>query len=117
MGRGEREDISGLNLPDPEKPDIIFLGLKGEQTEEKKALAKCVTVNNGYDNTSVQCFIRMGRGEIIDPYEIDFGYTNKKLASLKFKKVSKKAFDNYTKYLKCKNRLYFTKARRLAMEY
>ena len=38
MGRGEREDISGLNLPDPEKPDIIFLGLKGEQTEEKKAL-------------------------------------------------------------------------------
>ena len=96
---------------------ILFLGIKGEQAEEKKALAKCVTSNRGYEDVSVQWFIRMGRGEIIDPYEIDSGYNQKRLAGLKFKKVSEKAFDNYIKYLKCKNRLYFTKARRLAMEY
>jgi len=30
--------------------------------------------------------------------------------------VSEETFDNYTTYLKNKNRLYFTKARRLVME-
>lgn len=117
MARGENADISGLNLPDPQKFEILFVGIKGEETEENKALAKSVTSNQGYEDVSVQWFIRMGRGEIIDPYGIDSGYNQKRLAGLKFKKVSEKAFDNYIKYLKCKNRLYFTKARRLAMEY
>jgi len=116
MARGENADVSGLNLPHPQKSDVLFLGVKGEETEEKRALAKCVTSNQGYEDVSVQWFIRMNRGELIDPYGIDSGYNPKRLATFKFKKVSKQSFDNYQKYLKCKNRLYFTKARRLAME-
>ena len=117
MARGENEDVSGLDLPDPERSDVVFVGIKGESTQEKNAFAKSVTSKHGEASKSVQCFIRMSRGEIIDPHGVDSGYSSKRIAAFKFKKVSKQAFDNYMKYLKCKNRLYFTKARRLAMEY
>ena len=117
MSRGENADLSGINLPEPDSLEIMFLGLRGNNTEEETAFAKCATTTTVRDGPSSQWFIRMGRGEIIDPYEIDFGVTKKKLSSLKFKKVSKEAFDNYKKYLECKNRLYFTRARRLVMEY
>ena len=117
MGRGENADLSGLNIPDPDELEVSFLGLRGKDTEEPTAFAKCVMSYQSGSEISSQWFIRMGRGEIIDPYEIDFGVTKKKLLSLKFKKVSKEAFESYKKYLECKNRLYFTRARRLVMEY
>lgn len=116
MARGENADLSGINLPEPENLDTTFLGLRGNITEEETAFAKCV-VTTSENTQSSQWFIRMGRGEIIDPYEIDYGLSKKKLSALKFKKVSKEAFENYKKYLECKNRLYFTRARRLVMEY
>ena len=117
MARGENADLSGINLPEPDTLDTTFLGLRGNATGEDMAFAKCVVTTSPDSQPSSQWFIRMGRGEIIDPYEIDYGVSKKKLSVLKFKKVSKEAFDNYKKYLECKNRLYFTRARRLVMEY
>mgnify|MGYP003114650715 CR=1 FL=1 len=117
MARGEDADLTGLNIPEPEKLETVFLGLRGKDSEEEMSFAKCVKSYRSGDDVSSQWFIRMGRGEIIDPYEIDYGLSKKKLSALKFKKVSKEAFDNYKKYLECKNRLYFTRARRLVMEY
>jgi hypothetical protein len=116
MARHENEDVSELNLPE-QNVRIRFLTVKGKKADESNALAKTVETLNGEDLFSKQFFIKYGRGEIIDPYSIDFGYSRRRLASMyKYKKVSEKTFTQYKKYLDTKNRLYFTKARRLIME-
>lgn len=117
MARHENEDTSSLDIPDGYKTDIRFLGEKKCEADADTALAKEVTTWYNLEKHSTQYFIRVGRGEIIDPYGADYGYTKSKLSSMyKFKKVSKEAFEIYEHYLGNKNRLYFTKARRLVME-
>tara|TARA_R100000008_G_scaffold33121_1_gene18698 strand:+ start:1685 stop:2032 length:348 start_codon:yes stop_codon:yes gene_type:complete len=114
MARWENEDVSDLNLPDPEKIETTFIGLHGEETTEDKAMAKRVESSNG----SVRFYVKYGRNELLDPHNADssFAVARRRTHLYKFKKVSKDTFDNYTTYLKNKNRLYFTKARRLVME-
>ena len=109
MARWENENIDNLGLPDPEKVVTNFVGTNGKTVTEKKAFAKTVTSSLGS-----QYYIKYGRGEILDPYQIDSLRTNGKLFT--FKKVSQEAFDLYNRYLTNKNRLYFTRARRLIME-
>jgi len=113
MGRGESEDVSGLNLPDPLKISIVFYDEMGEETNANKAVAKEVSTFLTGENFSVQQFILYGRGEILDPHGLDFR-RNRNL--YKYKKVAKDAFETYIKYLKSKNAMYFTRARRLIME-
>jgi hypothetical protein len=113
MGRGENEDVSGLDLPDPLKVDIVFYDDRGVEADEQKAVAKTVSTILGYEHPSTQRFILYGRGEILDPHGTDFR-GNRNL--YKYKKVSEDTFENYIKYLKSKNTLYFTRARRLVME-
>lgn len=116
MARHENEDVSELNLPQ-QNTKVCFFTARGKDANEGNALAKTVETLNGDDLFSKQFFIKYGRGEIIDPYSVDFGYSQKKLSTMyKYKKVSEKAFIQYQKYLDTKNRLYFTKARRLIME-
>ena len=109
MARWENEDISDLNLPNPETNVISFVGKDGASVDENKAFAKTVTASLGS-----QYYIKYGRGEILDPYQIDSLRINGKLFT--FKKVSQQAFNLYNRYLNSKNRLYFTRARRLIME-
>jgi len=109
MARWEDEDISDLNLPNPEAIITNFVGKDGASVEEGKAFAKTVTSSLG-----CQYYIKYGRGEILDPYQIDSLRINGKLFT--FKKVSQQAFVLYNKYLNNRNRLYFTRARRLIME-
>jgi len=109
MARWENEDISDLNLPNPETTVISFVGKDGASVDESKAFAKTVTSSLGS-----QYYIKYGRGEILDPYQIDSLRINGKLFT--FKKVSQQAFNLYNRYLNSKNRLYFTRARRLIME-
>ncbi|SVA81303.1 uncharacterized protein METZ01_LOCUS134157 [marine metagenome] len=114
MGRGEKEDVSNLDLPDPLNPEITFYDTKGQKvTNQNEGVAKSVKTVLSYDNISIQQFILYGRGEILDPHGVDFR-SNRNF--YKFKKVPKDAFDNYIKYLKSKNTLYFTRARRLITE-
>jgi len=114
MSRGEKEDVSDLDLPDPLNPEITFYNDKGQRvTKQDQGVAKRVKTVLSYDNISIQQFILYGRGEILDPHHVDFR-SNRNF--YKFKKVSKNAFDNYIKYLKSKNTLYFTRARRLITE-
>jgi hypothetical protein len=111
------KELNHLNLPPATQTNIYFVDKTGKECEEKFALAKTVTSNYGYDNVSKQFFIRYGRAELIDPYGVDSGVSIAKLSSLyKFKKVSEKAYSAYLKYLKSKNRIHFTTARRLIME-
>lgn len=111
------ENIEGLNLPPVENKAIRYIGKGGMDAKEEAALAKTVTCNYGYEAVSVQFFVKVGRGELIDPYQIDYGITKGKLTSMyKYKKVSEKAFNAYVKFLQSKNRIHFTNARRLIME-
>jgi hypothetical protein len=111
------EDLSHLNLPSAGSVAVTFFGKGGTTADEKAALAKSVDCSYDHENISTQYFIMFGRGEIIDPYQADFGYTQTKLSRMyKYKKVSLKCFNSYIKYLETKNRIHFTTARRLLME-
>ena len=114
MARWENEDVSGLNIPDPEQLETIFIDLNGKTTSEDKAIAKTVKSSNG-SNTH---YIKYGRNELLDPHQADSSYASTRRQShmYKFKKVSEQTFQSYVKYLESKNRLYFTKARRFLME-
>lgn len=111
------DDLSYLNLPEAGDVSISFFGEGGESVDQKMALAKVVNCSYDHENVSIQHFVMFGRGEIIDPYQADFGYTQGKLNKMyKYKKVSGKCFASYLKYLETKNRIHFTQARRLLME-
>jgi hypothetical protein len=113
----KKENVEGLNLPEPDRKVTFFFGKNGNNVEEKYALAKNVIHYHDQDRKSTQFFIRYGRGEIIDPYEVDFGVGKSKMAYMyEYKKVSEKAFASYVRYLQTKNRIHFTNARRLIME-
>ena len=114
MARWENEDVSDLNIPDPENVETTFLDVNGEQSVENKAVAKLVKSSTG----SITFYIKYGRNELLDPHQTDSSYASSRRQShmYKFKKVSKDTFESYTKYLESKNRLYFTKARRFLME-
>ena len=110
MARWENEDVSHLNLPDPDFETFTFYGLHGLVVHDNnKALAMNVETSK-----SNKYYIKFTRGELVDPYTVDNNFRSNK--NLTFKKVSEKSFSEYLRYLKTKNRLYFTKSRRLAME-
>ena len=109
MARWENEDVSDLNLPDPQKIDKVYFGKSASNVNKKEAFAYMATVDNSYSY-----YILYDRAEIIDAYNDRF--TRSSSSTRRFKKVSKECFDFYMKYLNTKNILYFTRARRLVME-
>ena len=109
MARWENEDVSGLDLPEPNKVATTFIGKNGKLCDESVAYAVLRACAN-----SETYYVRFSRGELIDPHSVD---GNAKLRNKpNFKKVKKKCFEEYVKYLKSKNTLYFTRSRRMAME-
>lgn len=113
----KKNDLEGINLPPVSEKNVLYIGKNGKETNEDEALAKKVTCNYNYDDVSIQYFVKVGRGELIDPYQVDYGITKNKLSSMyKYKKISEKAYNTYVKYLQNKNRIHFTTARRLIME-
>lgn len=115
MARWENEDVSDLDIPDPVSIEETFIDLNGDgAAEEKNAVAKSTKSSHG----SLKFYIKYGRSELLDPHGTDSSYTSarKQIHMYKFKRVSGEIFKNYTKYLKSKNRMYFTKARRFLME-
>jgi len=109
MGRGENEDVSNLNLPDPQSTERTYFGKSGEEIAEKEGFAMVSEV----DKTK-SYYILYNRAEIIDAYNDRLSRSSS--TTRKFKKVSKDCFDFYMKYLKTRNTLYFTRARRTMTE-
>ena len=107
MARWENEDTSHLHLPERDEQTIQYFNNNGEQCSEKTAFSKIVKTVS--ENTEyVKHYIKVFRGELIDPHSIDYNL-NTKLAS--YKKVSEATFNYYTRYLRTKNRLFYTRAR------
>ena len=114
MARWENEDVSGLNIPNPVHVETKLFDLNGKETTEDQAIAKSTEGSDG----SRRFYIKYGRNELLDPHHVDSSYsdTRRQEHLYTFKEVSKQTFETYTKYLKSKNRLYFTQARRFLME-
>ena len=107
MARWENEDVAGMNIPDPEKIETKFIDLNGKDASQNRAVAKKVESSSG----STTFYIKYGRNELLDPHNADSSYASSRRQShmYKFKKVSQKTFESYTKYLESKNRLYLPK--------
>tara|TARA_R110000737_G_scaffold82297_1_gene114629 strand:- start:330 stop:662 length:333 start_codon:yes stop_codon:yes gene_type:complete len=109
MARWENEDLSELDIPEPEKVERLYFGKTGEESNEKDAFASLYRVDK-----SESYYILYDRAEIIDPYNQRVAKST--IATRGFRKVCSLSFDFYMKYLKTRNNLYFTRARRLVME-
>ena len=63
MARWENEDVSDLNLPDPQKVDKEYFGKSAASVDKKEAFAYMATVDK-----SNSYYILYDRAEIIDAY-------------------------------------------------
>lgn len=112
MSRWENVDVSSLDLPDLPEREEVFLDVDGNPSEVHTAFAKKVSTTSE-DKTENRFYVRFGRGTIVNP-NLMGKRINDKLYT--FRKVSKKTFDLYRKYLLTKNLLFFTYARRSLMD-
>lgn len=115
--RHHEDELKSLNIPNPASCEVTFFGMGGKEvSEDERVYAKLVVNSYNYDDRSVQYFLKVGRGEIIDPYGVDSSVSKKRLQSdFTFRKVGKKTFDSFVEYLKNKNRIHFTTSRRLLL--
>lgn len=92
---------------------VEMTGLDGEVvTDEKLALAKrSVTKRDETENTLY--FVMMTRGALYDPYDRNRLISRGEMNRLKFRKVGKDAYELYVRYLESKNRMHYSKAKRL----
>lgn len=111
MSRWENEDVSDLNLPEPENITRTHFDKNGNMTSNpENSVAKISECGE-----KRFYYVKYGRGELLDPHHIDSSMQIKR-SYYTLKKVNQQIFDSYIKFLQTKNRLYFTKARRLLME-
>lgn len=117
MNKINEDDLSGLGLPDPDSTVTKLFGVSGKEvTEQDRVFAKSVTKSYGYDNSSVHYFVRVGHGELIDPYTVNSSLSKGQLNSVfAYRKVGEQTFSSFLKYLETKNRIHFTRARRLLL--
>lgn len=114
MARWEDEDVSGLNIPDPFVSVVKLIGKQGKDcNDERSAYIKTISTTMPDKSVFVKHYVRFYRGELVDPHATD---SNLKSKIPEFKKVSEDCYKFYLKYLNTKNRLYFTRSRRLYME-
>lgn len=110
MKRQDNVDVSGLNVPEPPYRSEVFYGKGGNAVEEPSALVKVMTVGKWE-----VYFIWFWRGVLFDPYGPDI-LRKSQQENAKFKKVDKETYEHFMKYLKTKNTIWLTKARRKSME-
>ena len=86
MSNQENEFVR-MGIPDPDEVITKFIGKDGLECEEYSSFAKKSLTTSG----TSQYFVRVGRGELIDPYGIDDNLSRKRISDVfKFKKVNKK---------------------------
>jgi len=117
MSKINENELEGLDLPSPTSTEVRFLGSGGKDvTEQDRVFAKLVTTSYGYEDKSVQYFVRVGHGELIDPYTVNSSLSKGQLNSVfSYRKVGEQTFSSFLKYLETKNRIHFTRARRLLL--
>ena len=108
MSRIENEKID-IDIPDPAEYTTVFFTAKGisQPKETNKSFAKLRT--NKQTGYKVH-YIKYGHGDIFDPWGMHANKVNS--PSVRFRKVGKKTFDHYIKYLKTRRSAFLLKAKR-----
>jgi hypothetical protein len=110
----QNDEFKRMGIPDPVNTLIKYLGRDGKESDEYSSVAKKIQIFYSVDDVRYQYYVRVGRGELIDPFGVDSTLSRKKISDqYKFKKVGEKAFSHFLKYLQTKNKIHFTTARRL----
>jgi hypothetical protein len=105
-----------MGIPDPIQTKVTFFGKAAKECEEYSSLAKKVEVKYSVTDLQYHYFVRVGRGELIDPYEANSTLSRKHVSEMfSYRKVSERVFNSFLKYLETKNRIHFTTARRLLL--
>lgn len=86
-----------------------------DETKNTNYVAK-MTFDRERGEKTAFYFIKMHRGQLLDPHSNDKNISQIKHRAFVERRVNAKCFDNYVKYLQTKNRTYFTRSRRLSME-
>ena len=108
MSRNENEKID-IDVPDPVEYHTVFFTEKGvgQNKETNKSFAKIrKNTSTGY---SVH-YIKYGYGDIFDPWGMHSNKVNS--PSISFRKVGKKTFQHYLKYLETRRSAFLLKAKR-----
>jgi len=105
-----------MGIPDPIQTKATFFGKGGKECDEYSSLAKIVEVKYSVSDLQYHYFVRVGRGELIDPYEANSNLSRKHISEMfGYRKVTERIFNSFMKYLETKNRIHFTTARRLLL--
>tara|TARA_Y100000310_G_scaffold315845_1_gene366912 strand:+ start:3202 stop:3543 length:342 start_codon:yes stop_codon:yes gene_type:complete len=108
MSRNENEKID-IDIPDPAEYTTVFFTAKGvrQSKETNKSFAKIRT--NANTNYRIY-YIKYGNGDIFDPWGMHANKINS--PSISFRKVGKKTFQHYLKYLETRRSAFLLKAKR-----
>lgn len=105
-----------MGIPDPIQTKVTFIGKGGKECDEYSSLAKKIEVKYSVSDLQYHYFVRVGRGELIDPYEANSNLSRKHISEMfTYRRVSERIFTAFFKYLETKNRIHFTTARRLLL--
>lgn len=110
MKRQDNVDVSDLNIPEPPYRSEVFYGKGGNTVDESAAFVKVMTVGKWE-----VYFIWFWRGVLFDPYGSDILRRGQE-GIAKFRKVNKETYEHYMKYLKSKNKVWLTRAKKHSME-
>jgi hypothetical protein len=115
--KNTEKELKDLNLPPATEKEITYVGIGGKSVAEKdRHFTKCVVSNFGYEEVSHHYYVKVGSGELADPYGVDSSISLSQLNSrFTYRKVNEQTHDAYVKYLTTKNRIHFTTARRLLL--
>jgi len=103
-------ELKDIGIPDPVSIETEYLDKNGEHLNSKEN-AYAFSSNAGGHRTY---FIKYNRGELADPHNIHISSGLSKILST-YKKVTEDTYNNYVKFLKTRNALYYTRARRNLM--
>jgi hypothetical protein len=83
-----------------------YYGKGGNEVDETEAFARVIAYENAEHH-----FIWFWKGELYDPYGHEILRRNQNMMA-KYVRVNRKIFENYIRYLKTRNKIFYTTARR-----
>lgn len=108
------------NFDNSNEKDLVrfFYNADGKEmpNEKEHGYVAKMTFDKDRGEKTAFYFIKMYRGQLLDPHSNDKNISQMKRRAFVERRVNAKCFDNYLKYLQTKNRTYFTRSRRLSME-
>ena len=108
----EEKEFEKFGLTEASDNAIIAYTIKMKEVDKDDRKAYCKKAVSS-DGQTVSCFIKFYRGKMFDPWGIYHG--RERRLDLEYRKVSEKAFDMFSSYLKTRNYRHFLQSEREAL--